>query len=133
MKKIALQFIVFLMLIAGGANAQNLIAVQNGGNPEFYIKLDSAIVHAQNGDTIYIPGGIFPLTITINKMLHLMGVGYHADSTIATKYTFISGNLTINSNGSNGSITGVSLSGSINSDINVINYLVKRCDFNYLS
>ena len=61
--------IFITMLLAGLANtgnAQNLIAVQNAGTPSFFLKITEAIESAQNGDTIYIPGGSFG-DCTINK------------------------------------------------------------------
>ena len=53
MKQIFISAFLFLALTIGSI-AQSLIAVQNGGNPAFYTKLDSAIIHAMNGDTIYV-------------------------------------------------------------------------------
>lgn len=133
MKKLALLIAVFIALIAQGIKGQNLIAVQNGGTASFYTNLDVAISNAQNGDTIYLPGGIFPISVSINKTLHIIGVGHNPDSTLATLYTYIYGNINIDANGSNGSLTGISISGSIISNNNVTNFLVKRCVFNGLN
>jgi hypothetical protein len=137
MKKFTLQFIIFLMLIAGGVNAQNLISIQNGNNPIFYTKLDSAIFHAQNGDTIYLPGGNFTISDTIDKCLHFEGVGHHPDSTTETSRTIISGNkqLILKSGADNGSVTGIYFNypdyyyGYPNIQIldSISGYLISRC------
>ena len=92
MKKIILIFIAILSFISNIGKAQNLIAVQNGGNPAFYTNLDTAITYAQNGDTVYIPGGVFNLGTSyhINKQIHIIGVGHYNDSCQATGITYIS-------------------------------------------
>lgn len=97
------------MLFAGSIEAQNLIAVQNGGEPEFYSKLDSAIFYSSTGDTIYIPGGNYTINDTITKRLHLVGSGHHPDSAIATARTIISGftQLILKNGADNGSVTGI--------------------------
>lgn len=54
MKSLFFSISITLTLLSSGTYAQNLIAVQNGGIPPFYVQLDSAITFAQYGDTIYI-------------------------------------------------------------------------------
>jgi len=90
MKKVYL-FILLIVLIASlNTQAQNLIAVQNNTTPVFYTNLDSAIVHAVDGDTVFLPGGNFPLSTTIiDKRLHIIGVGHHPDSSVSTNPTNI--------------------------------------------
>ena len=133
MKKIiALALISLLFLVANQAIAQNLIAVQNGNTPKFYVQVDDALTNALDGDTIYIPGGIWPITKTIAKRLHLVGVGHHPDSTKVTFPTTLNGNITLGTGASNGSLTGLYLSGNITcTPISaVLNYyLVSRCRF----
>lgn len=116
-----------LSLFCFASHAQNLITVQNGNTPAFYSSLDSAILHSQNGDTIYLPGGTFPLNVSINKRLHIIGVGHNPDSTLATGKTQINGNLSLINEASNGSCIGVIISAQIISGANISNYLVKRC------
>ncbi len=84
----AIFFTAVLCLTGIISNAQNLIAVQNAGTPSFFLKINEAIESAQDGDTIYLPGGSFG-DCTINKRLHLVGVGHHPDSTKATLMTYI--------------------------------------------
>lgn len=123
---------LFLILLVQNSASQNLIAVQNGGNPTFYNNLDSAIVHSQNGDTIYIPGGNFSLSVPVEKRLHIFGVGHVPDSTLASGQTRVSGNLSLINNASDGSLTGVYLLGAIitsSGAVAISNYLVQRCRF----
>jgi hypothetical protein len=92
MKKIAITIFLLSLIVNFSTVAQNLIAVQHGSSSTFYTTLGVAIVNAQNGDTIYIPGGDFICgTLTINKQLHLIGVGIDPDSALATKPTQING------------------------------------------
>jgi hypothetical protein len=130
-------FLLFAMPIAMlssvQSKAQKVIAVQNTNRTLLYDKLDSAITYAQNGDTIYLPGGSFNLTIPINKRLHIVGVGHNPDSTTATGRTIINGRIILESGADNGSVTGSYLTaGSVygglidfNSDIN--GYSITRC------
>ena len=56
-----LVIILFVLVAAIGSGfSQNLIAVQNGGEPKFYKSLDEAVTNCVNGDTLYLPGGSFP-------------------------------------------------------------------------
>ncbi len=127
MKAIFLTSALFLLTIVG-LNAQNLIAVQNGGEPTFYQQVDDAIVNAQNGDTIYIPGGTWDNSQPINKRLHLVGVGHNPDATTATFATTLNGGLWLKNGAGNGSITGVCLkSGVYTYPEDVNHYSINRC------
>ena len=116
-------------------NTQGVIAVQNGSSTVLLHNFDSAITYAQNGDTIYLPGGGFWISVPIAKRIHIVGVGHNPDSTIATGRTVVSGNLQFNSGADNGSITGNYFSGTsafynfaqfhFNSDLN--GYTITRC------
>ena len=129
MKKITTLVLISLMVLLNNqAIAQTLIAVQNGGTPKFYTKLDSAVTYAQNGDTLYLPGGTFTLSAPIGKRLHIIGVGHNIDSTLVTDQTRIDGNIELINDASNGSLTGVyHRRGVFNSGENISNYLVQRC------
>jgi len=121
-----LAIVGFIFLMTGAANAQNLIAVQNGGTASIYTTLDLAITHAQNGDTIYIPGGAYTLSMPIEKRIHIIGVGHNPDSTLATGYTRINGDLNLINQASNGSLIGVYLNGILLSGDNISNYQILR-------
>ena len=131
MKKGTLPLIVMFVLLASGIKAQNLIAVQNGGTPAFYLQVDSAIIHSQDGDTIYIPGGTWNGSILISKRLHIFGVGHNPDSTNATFPTKILGGVILQPGASQGTLTGVFLTGPVQTTNEAFNfYTVKRCRIN---
>lgn len=133
MKKLLL-LVTIPLLYNAELNAQQVIAVQNGNNTLLYNNLDTAIQYAQNGDTIYLPGGGFSLAVPISKRLYLIGVGHNPDSTKATNYTLISNDIYILSNASLGSLTGIKCDGALRfgnsqANQNVNNYQVSRCYF----
>lgn len=136
MKKEIILFIGFAFS-AFYCNAQNKIAVSNNGSSSFYSSLDSAIIYSQNGDTIYLPGGIFSTPIIINKAISIIGAGHHPDSTLATNFSWISSTVIITNAASGGSISGCYLSSGITfgtnlSDQAVSNYTISRCNVNGL-
>ncbi len=120
-------FISTLMMLAFGfsSQAQNLIAVQNGIKVQFYASLDSANVHASDGDTLYLPGGSYG-SLTVDKRLHIIGVGHNPDSTKATARTIMQG-LILNSGAANGSVTGIYFHGSIIFNSGFKGYTISRC------
>jgi hypothetical protein len=131
MKRISLLLIV-VFFVSGGLKAQNLIAVQNGGNPAFYLALDSAIIHAQNGDTIYLSGGPFQISVPLAKRLILVGAGCDQDSSSATSRTYLVGDITFGSGSNYSILTGVEVTGSVYSAQFVENVEIRRCHINGL-
>jgi hypothetical protein len=140
-------FLLFLLLLlAAGSSlsAQNLIAIQNGDTPTFYTNLDSAIVHAQNGDTIYIPGGIFNINRQINKRIYIIGIGHNVNYSSATGYTLLTGDILLQKGASGGLITGAYISGAIrygrndyasnsgDSLMDVDDFIISRCNISYI-
>jgi hypothetical protein len=122
--------IILLALVAatGSGFAQDLIAVQNGGEPKFFVSLDEAVTNSLNGDTLFLSGGIYAITQTINKTLHIIGNGYHPDSTVAKGVTYIQNDIYLGLAASNGSITGILINNLIMSEQGIItNYSVRRC------
>lgn len=127
-------FFLLLVLITKlsiSSNAQNLITVQNGTSVSFYTTIPLAISAANNGDTIYIPGGTWNIgSLNINKRLHIFGVGHNPDSAQASSISYISGNFYLTAGASNGSISGLVLkSGGISVNPNtepVLFYTISR-------
>ena len=68
--------------------AQKQFVVQNG-TAQTFDDLNEAIAAASAGDTLYLPGGGFSISSTIDKTLHWHGVGHYPDSTAATGHTQI--------------------------------------------
>ncbi|NVN97081.1 hypothetical protein HXX01_02500 [Candidatus Nomurabacteria bacterium] len=135
MKKCSIILLVVLSLFDFEANSQNLIAIQNGSIQTFQTTLDQAINNATDGDTIFIPGGIFTITNPyLNKRIHIFGVGHNPDSTIETNPTIINSTIYLQQEASSGSLSGVKISGWINAyGVNLTNYCIHRCYFNGLS
>lgn len=119
----------FLISIPDFLYGQNLIALHHNGQASFFTELEAAYDAAADGDTLYLPGGSFSQLI-LAKSLHIVGAGYHPDSTMATSATLVSGiTLSAASNGSN--ITGLYITGQLNiEDATLSNVSISRCYIN---
>jgi hypothetical protein len=119
---------IFILAITK-SNAQ-VIAVQQGSRNLFFYNLDSALTNAQNGDTIYIPGGSFPLSVAINKRLYIIGVGHDPDSTTATFRTVVNGQIILQNGASGGLLMGIVCpnGASPRSVQTLSNYTISRCN-----
>ena len=86
---------------------------------------------AQNGDTIYLPGGSFTSAV-INKQLFIYGAGYHPDSTTVTLPTLITNDINPGENADGLVVEGIIFSAAINTNYNVSasNMTFRRCRFN---
>ncbi|HEX5151347.1 MAG TPA: hypothetical protein VFW07_07855 [Parafilimonas sp.] len=132
MKKLIFSTLITTTLIF--AKAQSVITIQHGSTTLFATTLDSAIIKAQNGDYIYLPGGLIATsstTITINKNLKIFGAGYHPDSSSATGITQIPSNILSFASGSDNSmITGIQLKEIYFSNASTLtNITITRCNF----
>ncbi|TCK67239.1 hypothetical protein DFQ05_1012 [Winogradskyella wandonensis] len=137
MKKFIL-VIVSLSFSSLSSFSQNLIAVQNNNTPQFFSDANEAFDAAVEGDTLYFPAGTFSLNQTIDKTLHIVGVGHNTNSTAATGSTVFSGASQqlpqlIYVSGGGGTVTGISFSSvsasalaNIRVDSNIGNLLVDR-------
>ena len=103
--------ILIILIVSKYSEAQNLVAVHHNGQPSFYTQVTDAVSNAQNGDTIYIPGGSYPIgELEIKKELHLFGVGHNPDSSKATSYTLLTGDIFLLNGASKTEIVGIKLS-----------------------
>ncbi|QGY47337.1 hypothetical protein GM418_27820 [Maribellus comscasis] len=125
-KLILLPFIFVATLIY----AQPRIVVQNG-SASVYTNINDAILAANSGDTIYLPGGGFNISpVTIDKTLHWVGVGHYPDSTSATKATRIITSLVFTGNCDNSTFEGIYFTNSLSfgsSGNDAMNISIKRC------
>lgn len=83
MKRILFSFIIMIAISAMG---QKAVVLQHNGIATVFSTtnpLGDAYAAAVSGDTIYLPGGVFP-GLTINKRLAIFGTGHYPDSTVAT-------------------------------------------------
>ncbi len=132
MKKIGITLLLLFFCISV-TKAQNLIAVENNSTPAFFTQVTIAVTSANNGDTIYIPGGTWNIgTLIINKNLCIIGAGLNPDSAQANGYTYLNGDIALANGCSNGSLWGVLLQGCIVNNYpndTVKNYTIRRCRF----
>ncbi|MBL0267129.1 MAG: hypothetical protein IPP99_00175 [Chitinophagaceae bacterium] len=131
---VVVHLVILLSFFYIESNSQPVFAVQFGSTNTFYDRLDSAVANAQDGSTIYIPGGTFIIgTINIEKRLNLIGVGHNPDSSTATSSTYLSGDINFGAGADYSSLIGIYLSGYIKfyilpgSSI-ASNILIKRCN-----
>jgi hypothetical protein len=89
---------VLLCLVACAVTAQTgqpvqapIIIKRVGSADTIATTFDQAYTIAQNGDAIYLPGGIFKLSSIFNKRLFVYGTGYNPDSSTAMLTTKIQG------------------------------------------
>jgi hypothetical protein len=136
MKKMFLLGLLATFLIANQSKSQGVIALTTaGGITTIYNTFDDALANANNGDHIYLPGGVFNLTAAIKKGVNIIGAGHYPDSTVYTDRTIIQGNLTLGAGASNALIEGLYITGDINfnpgerSD----NIVIRRCNVNSIS
>lgn len=77
---------VILFFVALGAQAQKAVVLQHNGIATVFSStnpLADAYAASVSGDTIYLPGGVFP-GLSISKRLAIFGTGHYPDSTVAT-------------------------------------------------
>jgi hypothetical protein len=120
------------ILLAGLGLAQQRVALHSSGTTTIFggsTPLVDAYTAAVNGDTIYIPGGLFSAPAPFDKKVTMIGAGIHVDSTNVIEKTRISSTITF-LDGSDGShIEGIWFMSSLNvaSDEDVDSLLIRRC------
>src|SRR3954468_21719116 len=83
-----------MIIICLSVTAQQLITIQSMNGVSQYETIDSALIHAMDGDQVFVPGGIFSVgDLHINKSVTIYGAGHFNDSTLATGQSFIIGNI----------------------------------------
>ncbi|MBK7689935.1 MAG: hypothetical protein IPJ31_02045 [Bacteroidetes bacterium] len=138
MKKSIFIISILCIVFSFKTYAQKKISVQSGNNTSFYATVDSAVLNAQNGDIIYIPGGSYVISsLLINKGVQIFGAGHYPDSTAATGQTILTGDVRILSGADNGSISGCNILGNVFfgtnvGDQTVNNFGISRCKMNSL-
>lgn len=104
---------------------QKLIAIKGTTTDAIATTLTEAITLAQPNDKIYLPGGNFDFAGTIDKPIHIIGIGFQNGLNI-DGITQINGDITINANGNNSMFEGFYLSGNFicltNGEVNNIHF-----------
>lgn len=120
--------LLLFTLVIIRANSQTPIMVCNGNGAPCtpYYNLDAAINSANPGGYVYLPGGTFTLTTTIDKPLNIIGAGANPDSSQVTGATFISGNLDMSATSTGSLVEGLYISGYITTPDSIINCVFRR-------
>lgn len=124
-KLIFLSFVLFSTL----SFAQPHFVVQNG-TTKVYNNINTAISEASSGDTLYVPGGGFSISATVDKTLHWIGVGHYPDSTVATGPSKIVSSVSFTGNCDNSTFEGIDFTSNFSigsSDNELENMVMKRC------
>ncbi|MDR1091794.1 MAG: hypothetical protein LBL79_12040 [Prevotella sp.] len=134
MKKIIL-YILFAIAVGTMANAQQISVVAPSGATTLYTSLDSAIIQAVAGSTVYLSGGGFQVKdeTKITKKLTIIGIGHKPDNDNADGSTMVGGNLFFESGANNSALMGVYLSGNVyigTDEVAINNFLLRYCNVN---
>lgn len=129
-KSVILLFAIFSAVVT--ISAQQIAVVNGSGKTTVFDDLNLAITSAEDGCTIYLPGGGFQVKdeTNISKRVTIMGVGHKADGDNAEGNSIISGNLNFASGSDGSAVMGVYLSGNVNigTDDDVKNILIRYCN-----
>ncbi len=124
-------FLFFGILCGIVVSAQKAVVLQHNGMATVFTS-PASMVDAYNaavdGDTIYLPGGVFP-ALTLSKRLSIFGAGHYPDSTKATGVTTISGPLTFSTGSSKSFIAGLNITGVLGFEHNlkIDSVVIMRC------
>lgn len=129
MKKL---FSLFFVALLGSAAlfAQQISVVAPNGETTMYQTLDEAITSASDGSVVYLPGGGFSVSVTVDKRLTIIGVTHKVGADVADSNTIINGGLTFEEGSDGSAVMGAYVSGNINVGAN--NILIKYANFNSL-
>ena len=118
---------VLAICFAFGAKAQWFLATveHNDSTTGVYTNIDTAIAYAQTGDFIYVNAGLLG-DVTLDKELHLVGTGYHPDSTYVNGISYIT-NLYLNTGADSSSITGFDIDDLDNTSNPINSFFASRC------
>lgn len=126
MKKL-LTFLTTICLTTSVLAQVQVFTLEHNTGTTIYDNLDSAIINAQNGDVIYLPGGSIALGTEIRKSIALIGAGCHGDSTSATGPTIMVDELKLRKGANNLFITGIAFKDDATLD-SCNNIIFERCN-----
>jgi hypothetical protein len=119
-----------LFLIAMNAFAQKAVVLQHNGIATVFSTtnpLGDAYAAAVSGDTIYLPGGVFP-GLGISKRLAIFGTGHYPDSTMATGVSNVA-SIEFQAGSDKSIIQGLNVGGiSFQHNIRIDSVVVARCN-----
>lgn len=124
--------IIITLCFAYSAQAQQpQIALHHNGSSTFYTSATTAMTAAQNGDTLYFPGGSFG-NLSIDKQLVIYGAGIHSDSSSVTGVSSLT-NAYFRENSSGSKLQGfrityISIEPTVPTSI-LSNIIISKCKF----
>jgi hypothetical protein len=114
--------LVAMAALAFGQLPRIVLQPDGGGSPQVFLNFDDAIDAAAANDRIYLSGGGFQSNeqITIDFPIHLIGAGFHPDSTVVTNATTLttSDPIIITTAGSNSTFTGIKFDSQTSNNFN---------------
>lgn len=120
------------ILLAAQVKAQRVVALHSSSGVSVFSSVNpfiDAYNAANNGDTIYLPGGVVTPPNSFSKRLYIYGAGMHPDSTQATFPSVINGGINfINADANHTHIEGVQILGglTVTSNLQMTGITVKR-------
>jgi hypothetical protein len=126
-----LMLFLSLFLVSLSAQGQNAVVLQHNGIATVFSTtnpLADAYAASVSGDTIYLPGGVFP-GIGINKRLSIFGTGHYPDSTAATGVSNLA-SIEFQTGSDKSYIQGLNIGGGINfqHNIRIDSVVIARCN-----
>jgi hypothetical protein len=132
MKKFLYLFITIGLASANLCSQNSVIAVQNGGTPQFFYTFQDALSAATNGDTLYLPAGIFAIPAAIQKELHFVGRGHYPSESSGSGISRITGNVIIQEGADGSSFEGVYLDNVIIANGTGANIFITISDLSFI-
>jgi hypothetical protein len=128
MKRILLIMLLFAVV---GVKSQKAVVLQHNGIATVFSTtnpLADAYASSVNGDTIYLPGGVFP-GLVINRRITIFGTGHYPDSTTATGVSNVA-SIEFQSGSDQSCLQGINIGGGINfqSNIRIDSVVIARCN-----
>ncbi len=122
---------LILFLVALGARGQKAVVLQHNGIATVFSTtnpLADAYAASVSGDTIYLPGGVFP-GLGIARRLTIFGTGHYPDSTVATGVSNVAG-IEFQAGSDKSIIQGLNIGGGISfqNNIRIDSIVVARCN-----
>ena len=129
---------VFFLVLAIGLASANIfsknpvIAVQNGGTPQFYFTFQEALSAATDGDTLYFPTGVFAIPQAIERELHFVGRGHYPSESPGSGITRITGNIILKEGADGSSFEGIYLDNIIIANGDGANIFITISDLSFV-
>jgi len=136
MKRTILFSIIAIAAMTSAQAQQIQVVSPDGQTTTLYSDLNMAIISAEAGSFIYLPGGTMSIdnATAFNKPLHIIGIGHYlGDNDNSNTPTTINGNLSFIEGSDGSSVQGIYLSGNVTigtQEAAVSSFLLQYCNIN---